>query len=110
MQFKSWARRGAAVAVLAGVVGGCRYARFGFLPLRCLRDAVGYSENIVAPFRETIGSLLNVVLVVRAIDDPLMHDRECQRRIGARLDRNPFSAEKLCRFVVVRIDVNELDP
>ena len=29
MQFKSWARRGAAVAVLAGVVGGCRYARFG---------------------------------------------------------------------------------
>ncbi len=38
-----------------------------------------------------------------------MHDRECQRRIGARLDRNPFSAEKLCRFVVVRIDVNELD-
>ena len=29
MQIKSWVRRGAAVAVLVGVVGGCRYARFG---------------------------------------------------------------------------------
>jgi hypothetical protein len=29
MQIKSWVRRGAAAAVLVGVVGGCRYARFG---------------------------------------------------------------------------------
>src|ERR1700681_4963480 len=87
----------------------CRYARFGFLPLRRLGNAVGYSEKIVAPFQETVGSPLNVVLVVRAINDPLMHDRESQCGIGARLDRNPFTAEKLCSFVVVRIDVNKLD-
>jgi hypothetical protein len=29
MQIKSWVRRGAAAAALVGVVGGCRYARFG---------------------------------------------------------------------------------
>jgi hypothetical protein len=29
MQIKSWVRRGAAVAALVAVVGGCRYARFG---------------------------------------------------------------------------------
>src|SRR5207344_20629 len=52
---------------------------------------------------------LDVLLVVRALGNPDVRDRERERRARRRARRDPFAAQELNRVVVVRVDVDELD-
>ena len=86
-----------------------RNAGFCFLPFRRLRHAVVDAEHIVAPFLEAGRAVGDVVFVVQPFVHPDVHDRDRQRRVGARLDRNPAAAEELRGRIKVRINVDELD-
>ena len=87
----------------------CRHAGLFLLPLRRLPDAVLFAEEICAPFIETDGVGLHVLLVVEVFLDPDVGDRHRHRDRGGGPGREPLARQELRRRVVVRIDVHDLD-
>ncbi len=86
-----------------------RHAGFGLLPFRRLRRRAVLAEQMRAPGVEAGGAFCDIVLVVEPLDDPDVHDRLRQGRIGSRPDRNPLAAEEGRRRIQIGIDVDHLD-
>ena len=78
-------------------------------PRRRLGHPVFFAQHVVPELLEAHAVGRKVVLVVGVVGDPLVRDRELQRGIGVRQDRDPLVGEDGRAVVEVRADVDLLD-
>ena len=82
----------------------------GRSPLRSLGDAVFLAEDVVGDLVHADGMGLDVFLVVGALGQPHVDDRQLQCGIGVGEDGNPLVGVDGCPVVAVRADIDLLDP
>ena len=85
------------------------HAALGGCPLRRLRHAIFFAHDIGFVRLDAHGVGLQIVLVVGAVLEPLIGDRQVQRRVSIRQDRDPAIGMDSGGVVEIRADVNLLD-
>ncbi len=80
------------------------------LPFRRLGNAVLLADEIGLPFVETDRVGLDVGFVVEAFLDPHVGDGHGHGDRGGGLGREPLARQELRRGIIIRVDVDDLDP
>ncbi len=78
-------------------------------PPRSLGSAVSLPEDVLLPFIEPVGAVLDEEVVVRVLGEPHIGDGLRQRRVGAGPRGDPLVAHAARRAVAVGVDDHELD-